>query len=50
MTNTHLNEPSVEMLTGRKIASVGNDYIQLDNGIRIYLAEDEIKHLNQNNF
>jgi len=46
MTNTHLNASTAKELTGRTIASVGNDYIQLNNGLRIYLSEDEIKHLN----
>jgi hypothetical protein len=46
MTNTHLSAVTAKELTNRNITSVGKDYIELDNGLRIYLSEDEIKHLN----
>jgi len=41
-----LTEQAKQMLTGRRIHEVGDDYITLDNGHRIYLTEEEIESLN----
>jgi hypothetical protein len=46
MTNTHLNVNTQRELNGLKIIEVGRTSIKLENGIRIHLCEDEIKHLN----
>jgi hypothetical protein len=46
MTTTHLNAVTAKELTGLKIVEVDLTSIKLENGIRIYLCEDEIKHLN----
>ena len=48
MENTFFSEEVKKDLTGRKIHEVGDNYIVLDNGCRLYLAEDEIEFLNSN--
>jgi len=39
-------EETKQSLIGKKIITVGDDYIELDNGCRIYISEDEINFLN----
>jgi hypothetical protein len=46
MINTHLSACTAKELIGLKIIEVDLTSIKLENGIRIYLSEDEIKHLN----
>ncbi len=46
MTTQKLNADTIKMLIGRTIKEASENWIQLENGIRIYLCEDEIKHLN----
>jgi hypothetical protein len=46
MSNTKLTDQAKEMLIGRRIYEVGDTYITLDNGHRIYLTDEEIESLN----
>lgn len=46
MTTQKLSADTIKMLIGRTIHDASNNWIQLDNGLRIYLADDEIEHLN----
>jgi hypothetical protein len=46
MTTIKLTEEAKESLIGRKIIEVGDNYIVLDNGCRIYLDESELEMLN----
>jgi hypothetical protein len=46
MTTAKLNEQANEMLVGLTIESTGDNWIKLNNGLIIYLADDEIEHLN----
>lgn len=41
-----LTTESSEYLVGKKIIEANNNYIVLDNGLRIHLEDDEILHLN----
>lgn len=42
MKTIRLTEKSKHNLTGKTIYNVGDDYITLSDGMRIYLSEDEI--------
>jgi hypothetical protein len=46
MTTAKLSAEAINSLIGRTIHDASNNWIQLDNGLRIYLADDEIEHLN----
>jgi len=46
MTTQKFNEAASEMLIGLTIESTGDNWIKLNNGLIIYLADDEIEHLN----
>lgn len=46
MTTAKLNEQANDMLVGLTIESTGDNWIKLNNGLIIYLADDEIEHLN----
>jgi hypothetical protein len=46
MTTAKLSEATKEMLVGLTIHSVGDNWIKLDNGIVIYLDDNEIESLN----
>jgi hypothetical protein len=46
MTTQKLTADTIDRLIGRTIHSAGDNWIQLDNGIRIYLDDSEIEHLN----
>lgn len=46
MTTAKLTAEAINSLIGRTIYNAGDNWIQLDNGLRIYLADDEIEHLN----
>lgn len=46
MNTTTLNEKAKDSLIGREIIAVGDNYLVLDNGCRIYLDESEIESLN----
>jgi hypothetical protein len=48
--NTQVFTPeSSEYLVGKKIIEVKDNYITIDNGLRIYLDDAEIEHLNSLN-
>jgi hypothetical protein len=46
MTTQKLNADTINMLIGRTIKEASENWIQLDNGIRIYLDDSEIESLN----
>ena len=46
MTTAKLNEATIEMLVGRTIYSASDNWIKLDNGLVIYLDDNEVEHLN----
>ena len=47
MTTEVFNEESKRRLRGKTIVDVGENYIVLDSGVRIYIMEDsEIEHIN----
>jgi hypothetical protein len=46
MTTAKLTAETIDMLVGRTIYSAGDNWIKLDNGLVIYIADDEIEHLN----
>lgn len=46
MENTFFSEEVKKQLTGKKIHDVGDNYIVLDNGCRLYISESEIELLN----
>jgi hypothetical protein len=46
MTTAKLTAEAIKMLIGRTIHSAGDNWIQLDNGTRIYLEDSEVEHLN----
>jgi hypothetical protein len=46
MTTAKLSAESINMLVGRTIHSAGDNWIQLDNGLKIYLEDSEIESLN----
>jgi hypothetical protein len=46
MITIKFTEETKEYLIGRMIINVGDNYIVLDNGCRIYLDESEIQNLN----
>ena len=47
MTNIKFSEETKERLVGKQIIEVGDDYITLDSGMRIYIIEEsEIEHVN----
>ena len=46
MTTAKLSAESINMLVGRTIHSAGDNWIQLDNGLKIYLEDSEIEHIN----
>ena len=46
MSNTQLTEAAKQMLIGKRIHEVGDNYIRLDNGCQIYLTDEEIDSLN----
>jgi hypothetical protein len=45
MKTSRISEDAKKSLVNKRIISVGDDYIQLDNGSRIYLDESEIEML-----
>ena len=47
MYTTSFTNDTKEYLIGMKIVEVGDNYIVLDNGIRIYIEESEIEMVNQ---
>lgn len=49
MTKTSISQEAAEWLVGKKVFEVGPNYIKLDNGLCIYLDEQEIDHLNSLN-
>lgn len=49
MINTSITPWTAEWLLGKKIFEVGPNYIKLENGLCIYLDEQEIDHLNSLN-
>jgi len=49
MTKTTITQEAAEWLVGKKVFEVGPNYIKLDNGLCIYLDEQEIDHLNSLN-
>lgn len=49
MTTLTLTQEAKEWIVGKKIIDVGVNYLKLDNGLRIYLDESEIEHLNSLN-
>ena len=49
MTKATFTQETAEHLVGKAIIEVGKNYIKLDNGLCIYLDEDEINHLNELN-
>jgi hypothetical protein len=46
MTTAKLSADTINSLIGRTIHSAGDNWIQLDNGTRIYLEDSEIESLN----
>ena len=46
MTTQKLSADTINSLIGRTIHSAGNNWIQLDNGLKIYLEDSEVEHLN----
>jgi hypothetical protein len=46
MTTQKFNEQANDMLVGLTIESTGENWIKLNNGLIIYLTDDEIEHLN----
>lgn len=46
MTTQTFTEETKDWLVGKKIIDVKENYILLDNGIRIYLGDLEIENLN----
>jgi hypothetical protein len=46
MTTAKFSAESKDMLVGRTILSVGDNWIKLDNGTIIYLDDSEIELLN----
>jgi len=46
MTTAKLTEEAKEMLTGKTIISVGDNWVKLDCGLVIYLDDSEIEDLN----
>lgn len=38
---------TLEHLIGKKVIKVGMNWIQLDDGCRIYLADDEVEFLSE---
>lgn len=49
MSTSKLTQATKDGLIGRRIHDVGENYIVLDNGLRIYLEDSEIEHLNDIN-
>lgn len=45
-TTTEMTDATKEGIVGKTIVRVGDNWIQLDNGLRIYLGEDEVSHIN----
>jgi len=45
MTTQKFNEQANDMLVGLTIESTGENWIKLNNGLIIYLTDDEIEHL-----
>jgi hypothetical protein len=46
MTTQKLSADTINSLIGRTIYNAGDNWIQLDNGLKIYLEDSEIEHLN----
>lgn len=46
MTTQTLTQETIEMLVGKKIIEASDTWIKLDNGLVIYLSDEEIQHLN----
>ena len=46
MTTQKLTDETIDMLVGLTIASAGENWIKLNNGLIIYLDESEIDNLN----
>ena len=49
MSNSRLTQAAKDALSGRRIQDVDDKCIFLDNGVCIYLEDDEIEHLNADN-
>ena len=47
MNTTTFNEQTKDYLIGLRIIEVGDNYIVLDNGLRIYIEESEIEMTNR---
>lgn len=46
MTTENFTKETSESLVGKTIIRAESNYIQLDNGLQIYLDDDEVEHLN----
>ena len=46
MTTAKLSAEAKEILVGRTIVNAGDNWIKLDNGIVIYLDDNEVESLN----
>lgn len=49
MSTSKLTQAAKDALIGRRIHDVDDKCLILDNGVRIYLEDDEIEHLNADN-
>lgn len=47
MNTITFNQETKEYLIGLRIIEVGDNYIVLDNGLRIYIEESEIEMVNR---
>ena len=45
-TTKKISDETKNGIVGKTIVKVGDNWIQLDNGLRIYLDEDEVNHIN----
>ena len=46
MNTTSLKQSTIEALIGKKIIDAENNWIKLDNGLKVYLEDSEIEMLN----
>lgn len=49
MTKEVFTKETAELLVGKTIIRVDSNFIQLDNGLQIYLDDEEVEHLNSFN-
>lgn len=49
MTTQQLTKETAEWLVGKTIIRVESNFIQLDNGLQIYLDDEEVEYLNSFN-